>query len=640
MSNKPSEGPSSSSKKVSQSSSKKPSAISKQVLKTNPIPQSVQAASSSSNLTKNLNALSDKSKAKPTQPLRSTKVSQKLVLFPQSTADDPETSMQSTLPVDANLDHTTAQQQQQEAEAAELRRRSTTSFDEHQQQQWQDEQSQPRTAGVPLPIEWTFGSRTQAERMTKDERELALLPRAAAYCTGEGYDLARLRPFLRQHHRVSPRLYDECLYAAYHFPLRTLRPDKDNLYNIRVRSNVPQAPGNHRHNTNDEEEMDYDEDHLQQSDAPIVTQPRPGQPYPDDYYPNRKDYYEEEEDARQQQEQQQRLHDEFQKQQNDSPTTPQEELEEGEEAEGIFDNPFAEEGDDFNKPNETIPEQEQDRKEVDDEEQQQHQPPREIFKGGEVFIFDYGVVVFWNFRRAEELLMLEDFMQFSIDPFRDNPDEDMQIEEIHFQYDTSQMKPRIFNDMITLKSSNHMIKLTLSHGLSQSAVVARYEDIMDKTIEDTKHLPKEMAETGRLGKTRAEITKINGQLFTLRMNVNLVSNVLDTPEIFWSEPALQPMYTAIREYLEIPQRAQILNDRLRVISDLLSMLRDHLTNFGVEYQTLIIIYLIIVAVIVACVSTKKVSLGRCTGLLNLSLLLVWNWRQDFAIHRCSLKACI
>ena len=77
---------------------------------------------------------------------------------------------------------------------------------------------------------------------------------------------------------------------------------------------------------------------------------------------------------------------------------------------------------------------------------------------------------------------------------------------------------------------------------------------------------------------------------------------IDTPEIFWSEPALQPMYTAIREYLEIPQRAQILNDRLRVISDLLSMLRDHLTNFGVEYQTLIIIYLIIVAVIVACVS--------------------------------------
>ena len=59
------------------------------------------------------------------------------------------------------------------------------------------------------------------------------------------------------------------------------------------------------------------------------------------------------------------------------------------------------------------------------------------------------------------------------------------------------------------------------------------------------------------------------------------------------------------DYLEIPQRVKILNDRLKVISDLLSMLRDHLTNFGVEYQTLIIIYLIIIAVIVACVSKSS-----------------------------------
>ncbi|KAG2205945.1 hypothetical protein INT47_005263 [Mucor saturninus] len=549
------------------SKGQKPSAISKQVLKSNPIPQSVHNTNAAT-VDNNHNAV----RGKPTQPLRSTKVSQKLVLFPQSSADDADTTMKSTLPIDAHP--SSSSDTTMGMEYLEEEQPLRTSMDDHQHQQWQDEQRQPRTAGVPLPIEWTFGSRTPAERMTKDERELALLPRAAAYCTGEGYDLTRLRPFLRQHHRVSPRLYDECLYAAYHFPLRTLRPDKDNLYNIKVRSNAPKAP--QRHNTNDEEEMDYDEDHFNMTaEAPTIVQPRPGQPFPEYYMKE-----EQEDEVRQQQEQEQRLLDEFQKQQEEVP-------------EGIFDNPFSQENDiPISSPPLLSPTVEQEEKEL--------KPVREPFKGGEVFIFDYGVVVFWNFRRAEELLMLEDFMQFSIEPFRDNPDEDMQIEEIHFQYDTSQMKPRIFNDMITLKSSNHMIKLTLSHGLSQSAVVARYEDIMDKTIEDTKHLPKEMAETGRLGKTRSEITKINGQLFTLRMNVNLVSNVLDTPEIFWSEPALQPMYTAIREYLEIPQRAKILNDRLRVISDLLSMLRDHLTNFGVEYQTLIIIYLIIVAVIVAC----------------------------------------
>jgi uncharacterized Rmd1/YagE family protein len=107
------------------------------------------------------------------------------------------------------------------------------------------------------------------------------------------------------------------------------------------------------------------------------------------------------------------------------------------------------------------------------------------FTGGELFIFDYGVLVFWNFSRAQELLMLEDLSDFAIRPLKDNPDdlEDMQIEEMHFQYDTTQKHSRIFNDMLTLKSGNHMIKLTLSHGISQSAVLARYEDIMDNTIE-------------------------------------------------------------------------------------------------------------------------------------------------------------
>jgi uncharacterized Rmd1/YagE family protein len=107
------------------------------------------------------------------------------------------------------------------------------------------------------------------------------------------------------------------------------------------------------------------------------------------------------------------------------------------------------------------------------------------FTGGELFIFDYGVLVFWNFSRAQELLMLEDLDPFMIRPLKDNPDdlEDMQIEEMHFQYDTTQKHSRIFNDMLTLKSGNHMIKLTLSHGISQSAVLARYEDIMDNTIE-------------------------------------------------------------------------------------------------------------------------------------------------------------
>ncbi|KAF7728694.1 hypothetical protein EC973_005732 [Apophysomyces ossiformis] len=552
---KPSE---SSSKKTSSSNllgqrQLQPSAISKQVLKHNPVPQAVASDSAV--------------RGKATQPLRSTKVSQKLVLFPQPSTEV-QSTMQATLPIDAEV----LLPQTQLEEAQEV----------FEQETWREEHPAQVAAGVPLPVEWTFGSRTPAERMPKDERDYAGLPRVAAYCTGEGYALNRLRPFLREHHHVVPRLYDECLYAAYEFPLMTLRPDKDNLYNIRVRSASPRPAR--------EEEMDFEEDHYRRESEGLDQNAHPNEYQYPQHYEHTHNI-----DTSQEQSQEEPLY-----QDEASEATPLLESGNYEEGEVEGEKPTANAVKSASAPASPCTEDPMPALETVPAERHNSIPSIKPFEGGEVFIFDYGVVVFWNFRRAEELLMLEDLAKFSIRPFRDNPDEDMQIEEMHFQYDTSQLKPRIFNDMITLKTSNHMIKLTLSHGLSQSAVLARYEDIMDKTIEDTKHLPKEMAQTGRLDKNRTEITKINGELFNLRMNVNLVSNVLDTPEIFWSEPALQPMYNAIREYLEIPQRAKILNDRLRVISDLLSMLRDHLTNFGVEYQTLIIIYLIIVAVIVAC----------------------------------------
>ena len=44
----------------------------------------------------------------------------------------------------------------------------------------------------------------------------------------------------------------------------------------------------------------------------------------------------------------------------------------------------------------------------------------------------------------------------------------------------------------------------------------------------------------------------------------------DTPELFWSEASLFPLYEAIREYLEIGPRVQVLNDRLAVVGDLVS----------------------------------------------------------------------
>ena len=66
-------------------------------------------------------------------------------------------------------------------------------------------------------------------------------------------------------------------------------------------------------------------------------------------------------------------------------------------------------------------------------------------------------------------------------------------------------------------------------------------------------IPTQLALTGSLRLTRKDALKLTGRLFKLRRDVNLVSNVLDVPDLFWEEgqASLRALYDAVRDYMEI-----------------------------------------------------------------------------------------
>lgn len=175
----------------------------------------------------------------------------------------------------------------------------------------------------------------------------------------------------------------------------------------------------------------------------------------------------------------------------------------------------------------------------------------------EVFLFDYGVIVLWGFSKAEERRFLKDISRFMVEKLAP---EDVEVEEFNY-YVTSLYQPRvsigrrakltrqIWNDFITLKDGrNYMIKLSISHAISQSVKISLFEELVDNTIEATKDIPEMIAETGKVHMTRKEIMMSVGELFILRININLQGSVLDSPELMWSEPQLEPMYRAARYF--------------------------------------------------------------------------------------------
>lgn len=223
----------------------------------------------------------------------------------------------------------------------------------------------------------------------------------------------------------------------------------------------------------------------------------------------------------------------------------------------------------------------------------------DIGKKNDIFIFEYGVVIMWGYTTKEEAAFLEDLARFESEKLSE---EDIQIEEFNY-YITKSYQPRIYNDFITLRDDdNYMLKLSISHGLAQSVKISLFEELVDNTIEDTQEIPQQIAHTGKVEMTRDEIMKSIGELFILRININLHGSVLDSPELMWAEPHLEPIYQAMRGYLEINQRVELLNQRLEVISDLLLMLKEQLGHSHEENLEFIVVVLVGVEVLVSVIN--------------------------------------
>ena len=85
-----------------------------------------------------------------------------------------------------------------------------------------------------------------------------------------------------------------------------------------------------------------------------------------------------------------------------------------------------------------------------------------------------------------------------------------------------------------------------------------FEELIASTIDTCKDIPTQIALTGKIALSRTQINMQIGELFILRINIHLNGSILDVPELFWVEPQLEPVYQAVRGYLEMDQRVNLL----------------------------------------------------------------------------------
>ncbi|KAL8843844.1 MAG: hypothetical protein Q9176_001806 [Flavoplaca citrina] len=445
-------------------------------------------------------------------PARSTKVSEKLVLLPD-TGDADEEEVEEKADYDEDNDEAPTRD---------------------------NEETLRRTRGKK--------GKSYAERLPK-ARRAEKLARVTAYCTAQAYKMRSTAQFLKDQHGARTKLYDDCLYTVYHLPLL---PGAEG-YRVRSSPLLKSLGGK----TLLDEEIERNE----------------GRDYGEGFF--------EDENAE---------------------TFSVRGNEEGEvdtetEANHTSHHHHSE-----------VPDNHAGRRESDSS-ARLTSPTRvspDAFTFAEMFVFSYGVVVFWNFTERQEKDVLADLTFSESDTgvtlvTGPQDEEDFETEEFHFEYSPETPRPRVFNDMITLRSGDHMIKLAMSHAIAQSTKLNFFEQRMADQMAEAQHVPRRLALTGKLGMKREEVVRILGALFRSRVDVNLSSNMLDVPNFFWdSEPTLHPLYFAVREYLEIKPRVQALNERCRVFLDLAEILSDSISDDRSSRLTWIIIVLIVISIAVTC----------------------------------------
>ncbi len=209
---------------------------------------------------------------------------------------------------------------------------------------------------------------------------------------------------------------------------------------------------------------------------------------------------------------------------------------------------------------------------------------------GDVFYFSYGAVVFWGFSQQEELLFLRDLKTFEREPCARTED------EFTFSYAEGM---KIDEDEIILQNKHPLSKFAVSHGIAQSVKLIIFEESIQRTFNNTRSLPEELSEKGKISLSRKEISRKMGELFIERTLIHLRTEIFDTPEFFWEHPELETFYRKTAHYLDVSKRVEGLNRRLGVIHELFEILRNELNH---QYSSRLEWTIIILIVIEVCLA--------------------------------------
>mmetsp|Transcript_27264 Transcript_27264/g.65691 ORF Transcript_27264/g.65691 Transcript_27264/m.65691 type:complete len:372 (-) Transcript_27264:108-1223(-) len=221
------------------------------------------------------------------------------------------------------------------------------------------------------------------------------------------------------------------------------------------------------------------------------------------------------------------------------------------------------------------------------------------------FIFKFGSLVVWGDETTSGIFR-HGAVQAAVAKFASEPLGIKEQEEDDMYYKGPEAEGvtnfEVIGDTITLSTGQFSEKLACAYAFAQAVKLAVWEQGVKHSIEAAKDPIERLRRDGHIGLQHKAISQQIGNLFSQRCEVNLHTDILDTPEIFWENDRFESQYTAVRGYLDVDSRIDILNQRLEILKDLYECFQNELNTHHSNKLEWIVIWLICAEVLVEVLS--------------------------------------
>jgi uncharacterized Rmd1/YagE family protein len=161
-----------------------------------------------------------------------------------------------------------------------------------------------------------------------------------------------------------------------------------------------------------------------------------------------------------------------------------------------------------------------------------------------------------------------------------------------------------------------MHKLAVSSSLARSAALKVEEAEIDRTLEELKTIPVQLARTGQAHFNTEHVLKSVGTFMLVRGNVNLHSDMLDFPKFAWNDKTLETLFEGMQKELDVESRLELLNDRLNYSNEITQFfVSQHVAQHSSKLEK-IIIALIVIEVFFNWKNDPHISFMRIGELWN------------------------